>query len=219
MNTPDLGGRPPVGSARTVRFSDELLNLVDAAAARKGTSRAHWLRRAAEQRLAASYANGIVPAEPGEATHVEEHDVVVDGLRQSGPEIRVLGPVEVVGVAGESNDEITARRVSLTEIEAYLVLHPGRDHNRLEGAIWPQGVDRSTRNVQISRLRRWFGKSPAGEDYVPRVAQSAGYLLHPGVGCDWLEWQRRCTGNVSTASTASTETLLSALKPLPVRLC
>lgn len=45
-------GRPEVGPAFTVRFPDELLGRIDAAAATAHISRASWLRGAAEERLA-----------------------------------------------------------------------------------------------------------------------------------------------------------------------
>jgi hypothetical protein len=47
---PDLGGRPVVGPAFSVRFPVDLLARVDAA--RGATARAEWLREAAEGRLA-----------------------------------------------------------------------------------------------------------------------------------------------------------------------
>lgn len=46
---PDLGGRPGIGPAFSVRFPEELLSRVDSA--RGSTSRAEWLRVAAELRL------------------------------------------------------------------------------------------------------------------------------------------------------------------------
>jgi hypothetical protein len=43
----DVGGRPEIGPAFSLRFQPELLAAVDAAAERDGISRAEWLRRAA----------------------------------------------------------------------------------------------------------------------------------------------------------------------------
>lgn len=47
----DVGGRPPIGPAFSVRFPPTLMDRVDAAAAAEGCSRAAWLRIAAEDRL------------------------------------------------------------------------------------------------------------------------------------------------------------------------
>jgi hypothetical protein len=48
----NLGGRPEIGPAFSVRFPAVLLDRVDAAAAAEGRSRAGWLRASAEDRLA-----------------------------------------------------------------------------------------------------------------------------------------------------------------------
>lgn len=47
----NVGGRPEIGPAFSVRFPAVLLDRVDAAAAAEGRSRAGWLRASAEERL------------------------------------------------------------------------------------------------------------------------------------------------------------------------
>jgi hypothetical protein len=47
----NIGGRPEIGPAFSVRFPAVLLDRVDAAAAAEGRSRAGWLRASAEERL------------------------------------------------------------------------------------------------------------------------------------------------------------------------
>lgn len=42
----DVGGRPEIGPAFSLRFQPELLTAVDAAAKKDGLSRAEWIRRA-----------------------------------------------------------------------------------------------------------------------------------------------------------------------------
>jgi len=49
---PNLGGRPEVGPAFSVKFPPDLLAKVDEAARADGVSRAEWLRRAAHHQLA-----------------------------------------------------------------------------------------------------------------------------------------------------------------------
>jgi hypothetical protein len=47
----NLGGRPEIGPAFSVRFPAALLDRVDTAAAAEGRTRAGWLRASAEDRL------------------------------------------------------------------------------------------------------------------------------------------------------------------------
>lgn len=47
----NMGGRPEIGPAFSVRFPTDLLTEVDAAAAADSESRAEWLRSAAQDRL------------------------------------------------------------------------------------------------------------------------------------------------------------------------
>ncbi|MFZ3491886.1 LysM peptidoglycan-binding domain-containing protein [Streptomyces sp. 5.8] len=95
----------------------------------------------------------------------------------AAPQIRVLGPVDVAGALGrvESN-----RRRTLTEIAAWMVLHPGHNRHELDEAIWPgQRVYAGTRNTAISKLRTWIGRDPR----LPADAPDGSYLppIHDGV--------------------------------------
>ncbi|MFJ6438169.1 LysM peptidoglycan-binding domain-containing protein [Streptomyces sp. NPDC091416] len=110
----------------------------------------------------------------------------------AGPQIRVLGAVDVVGALGRVE---TYRRNSLTEIAAWLVLHPGRNRHELDEAIWPgQRVNAKTRNTSISKLRTWFGRDPR----LPADAPDTTYLLpvtdgvyafNDNVTADWHQFQ------------------------------
>ena len=51
MDKRNLGGRPEIGPAFSVRFPAALLDRVDTAAAAEGRTRAGWLRASAEERL------------------------------------------------------------------------------------------------------------------------------------------------------------------------
>ncbi|MFJ4500460.1 BTAD domain-containing putative transcriptional regulator [Streptomyces sp. NPDC088864] len=98
------------------------------------------------------------------------------------PYVRVLGPVELVSAEGpvESN-----RRGRLTEMAAWLVLHPNLEHRALDEAIWPgRDVGHSLRNSNMSKLRAWVG----GQSYLPFVTDGR-YAFAPYVRCDWLDFQ------------------------------
>lgn len=51
MNDTRPGGRPEIGPAFTIRFPTDLTDQIDAAAAADKTTRAAWLRQAAQDRL------------------------------------------------------------------------------------------------------------------------------------------------------------------------
>ncbi|MFF9076044.1 LysM peptidoglycan-binding domain-containing protein [Streptomyces sp. NPDC014872] len=110
----------------------------------------------------------------------------------AAPQIRVLGPVDVVGALGrvESN-----RRNSLTEIAAWLVLHPGRNRHELDEAVWPgQRVYAGTRNTAISKLRTWLGRDPRlaadapDSSYLPPINNGV-YAFNQDVTADWHQFK------------------------------
>jgi nucleoid-associated protein YgaU len=114
----------------------------------------------------------------------ESHD---EG-RQPAPEVLVLGPVEVRFANGE--DVASGRRRKLTELAAFIALHPGADNHGIDDAIWPtRRVSTSTRNSATSRLRRWLGTDPDGEPWLPLVPDRGQYQFRPGVRCDWHDFQ------------------------------
>ncbi|MGP4027312.1 hypothetical protein [Actinomadura sp. 3N407] len=113
-------------------------------------------------------------------------DAVQSPQPHRAPRVKVLGPVTIVGADGDGG----TRRASLTEIAAYLVLHPGCDHHMLTEAIWPgRRTDAATRNSQISRLRRWLGTDPDGNPYLPLVAESGRYALADSITSDWSQFR------------------------------
>lgn len=102
------------------------------------------------------------------------------------PQVCVLGPVMVVNATGDVGE----RRASLTELAAFLALHPGSQHHTVTEALWPgRRTDAPTRNSQMSRLRRWLGRDPEGSFYLPMVNESDGYNFAPTVGCDWRRFK------------------------------
>jgi hypothetical protein len=139
------------------------------------------------------------PGEPGEQ--------VLDILRApagaraprepSGPRIRLLGEVELLGARGPVSAD---QRPRLTEIAAYVALNPGSDQRALELLIDPaprrRGQSGSARGpaagrglaVAVDRLRDWLGDDPSGRPYLP-LDSSRGYAFGPAVSCDWDEFR------------------------------
>ena len=117
-----------------------------------------------------------VPAERDAGSHLEP------------PQILVLGPIEIRSTNGEEAE--SDRRRKLTELAAYIALHPGADNRAIDDAIWPtRRVSRSTRNSATSRLRRWLGEAPDGDPWLPPVPDRGRYRFRAEVGCDWQQFQ------------------------------
>jgi LysM repeat protein len=149
----------------------------------------------------AALASGTVPTSDG--------DVPAD---PQPPMVQILGPVEILRPRGAVEP---SKRRQLTEIAAYLALHPGSDHYGLSEAIWPgaRAVD-NTRHTALSKLRKWLGTSEVGIDYVPRVVED-GYRLHPDVRTDWQLWQALLPDGPGRASTATLAAALDLVKGKP----
>ncbi len=94
-------------------------------------------------------------------------------------EIRVLGPVEVVGAARPFT------RAWSLELVVYLAMHPGgASTDQWATHLWPsRSMAQASLHSTASAARRALGSTPDGEDHLPR---SHGRLaLGPGVGSDW----------------------------------
>lgn len=132
----------------------------------------------------------------------------------AGPQVRVLGSVDVIGTLGkvESN-----RRNTLTEISAWLILHPGKTRHELDEAIWPgQRVRADRRNNSISKLRSWFGRDPlldAGDPasaYLPLVTDGL-YSFGEQVTSDWSQFQQLYLEGMHSSGTDADTALATAL--------
>ncbi|GGA67858.1 hypothetical protein GCM10011490_18070 [Pseudoclavibacter endophyticus] len=111
------------------------------------------------------------------------------------PWVRLLGPVELLGAAGDppvtpqthTINNSTVKRA--TELVAYLALHPGVTAEQFHAAFWPGKDPRgktaaSNRNGLATRARKWLGTSADGQPYFPHVG-SDGYRLDERVTTDW----------------------------------
>ncbi|MFF7415691.1 LysM peptidoglycan-binding domain-containing protein [Streptomyces lydicus] len=104
-------------------------------------------------------------------------------LDEDAPEISVLGPVTVTGIAPSGHGP------KLAALAALLFFRPGRGADALQEAMGPNSPwSRNTLQARMSELRSRLGSNADGELYLPRD-RSAGYRLSPAVRCDWPRFQ------------------------------
>lgn len=116
----------------------------------------------------------------------------------SAAEVRVLGPIEVVGWREKPE------RAIVTELACFLALHGDRpiSGDELRTALWPDDAkEASAKSLRtyMSLLRKAFGT-----DRVPQ-GTAAGYRLAPDVLVDWVRFTEL------TQSGCSEQDLLAAL--------
>ncbi|MFZ4246583.1 LysM peptidoglycan-binding domain-containing protein [Streptomyces griseoincarnatus] len=102
----------------------------------------------------------------------------------NAPEIRVLGPIEVTGVAG------TGHGPRLAQLATLLFFRPGRSPETLCADMDPASPwHLNTLNARMQGLRRSLGNDPDGNPYVPRRKTGQDpYRLSPAVRCDWTHF-------------------------------
>jgi nucleoid-associated protein YgaU len=128
-------------------------------------------------------------APPVAAAAVEAPAVVgapSEGFAPTYPEIRILGQVDLIGVGEEVEH---GRRARLTELAAWIALHPGSPVRELDAAVWPLGVTATARNSAISQLRRWVGTNQDGTSHLPAAVGGEGYRFASGFACDWFRFR------------------------------
>lgn len=152
----------------------------------------------------------VAPVEPGEDDTVEPDDEPGPPT-EPAPLVQVLGPVAVLHARGRLESD---RRNQLTEIAAFIALHPGFDHTHLDEAKWPGARNlTNTRNSAISKLRRWLGAAADGTEHLPDAA--GGYRLHPDVRSDWHLWLELLPDGPAGASTEALADALELVKGQP----
>ncbi|MBZ3906556.1 LysM peptidoglycan-binding domain-containing protein [Streptomyces griseiscabiei] len=142
---------------------------------------------AGDQALAEDPVEDEAPQEPGAqltetgdgrgAEGPETHDL-------HAPEIRVLGPVEVDGVAASGHGP------RIAQLAALLFFRPGRSADALCSDMDPLAPwSSNTLNARLRGLRSALGNDPAGDAYVPRRRTGDDpYRLSPAVRCDWTRF-------------------------------
>ncbi|WP_327087472.1 hypothetical protein OIE66_34870 [Nonomuraea sp. NBC_01738] len=116
----------------------------------------------------------------------------LDSLRPPAIEIRMLGPIEIIGPS-ELEPLEEGRMAIATELLVYLATHPGGVHPVvLGGVLWPRGVQAMVRDATIARVADWLGEELLFTDEAGRLR------LGPGVRTDWVlfrELVRRSHGD------------------------
>lgn len=134
-------------------------------------------------------ATALMPEEEvttGTNIRTRRHDTSTTetGASGQGPEIRVLGPVEVTGVRPSGHGP------RIAQLAALLYFKPGRTADELCTHMDPATPwTAATLNARLHGLRRALGDDPQGRPYVPR--RSAGdtpYRLSPAIHCDWTHF-------------------------------
>ncbi|MFI7460979.1 BTAD domain-containing putative transcriptional regulator [Nonomuraea sp. NPDC049646] len=100
----------------------------------------------------------------------------LEGLHPPAVEIRMLGPIEIAGLAPLEE----GRMALATELLIYLATHPGGVHPVvLGGVLWPRGVQTMVRDATIARVADWLGPEHLHVDEAGRLR------LGPEVRTDW----------------------------------
>lgn len=133
--------------------------------------------------------------EPAVTVHVAEWEL----------EVRVLGPVDVMGAARPFD------RHKHLEIAVYLALHPdGVSDERLKTALWPDRAPSTTTfNTAISTTRHRLGRDSDGDVFLSHYAAvGRRYQLSPRAGSDWTRFQ----AHVARAAHADREVTIDELR-------
>jgi len=134
-------------------------------------------------------------------------------LHPPAPRILILGPVDVEGAHGQIKPNDQGRAI---ELAALIALHPGGDHIAIDAAMAPgKTVSTNTRNAQMSRLRRWLGTAPDGQDYLLRHTAAHGYRWHPAVYTDWQQFEDLLPDGAQKAATDRLEQALTLIRGRP----
>ena len=102
----------------------------------------------------------------------------------TGPVVRVLGKVEIIGARGPR----PASHRRTTELVTFLTMHPGGDEKVFSAAIFPGealGAKLShKRQTYMNTARRWLGRDDEGRPFVVEV-DADGYRVTGDVTLDW----------------------------------
>ena len=128
-------------------------------------------------------------------------------------EVRVLGPVEVVGRG-------PVPRAKSLEAIVYLAMHrDGADSDRLRWALWPEGSKRTTWDTTSSVARNWLGQASDGTLLLPKAYHNRGlFRLDELVGTDYQRFRDAVALAEHLDGAAAVALLRSALERVRGRL-
>ncbi|HEV2809919.1 MAG TPA: bacterial transcriptional activator domain-containing protein, partial [Acidimicrobiales bacterium] len=128
-------------------------------------------------------------------------------------EVRVLGPVEVVGRG-------PVPRAKSLEAVVYLAMHrDGADSDRLRWALWPEGSERTTWDTTSSVARKWLGQASDGTLLLPKAYHNRGlFRLDELVGTDYERFRDAVALAEHLDGAAAVALLRSALELVRGRL-
>lgn len=190
------------------------LEAAPAAAIAQGTSTDVEDDQVIEQEEAESAAAVVDETDAaGEEPAAEPAAAAVTLMPRRGPQILLMGTVEIANASGPVEPSKQAR---LTELAAILAVHPGCDHTTIDECYSPgKRVTDNARNTQISKLRRWLGKTAEGDDFLPRYQVDTGYKFHEHVTSDWSQWNELLPEGPANAPTEALEQALSLVRGRP----
>jgi DNA-binding SARP family transcriptional activator len=132
----------------------------------------------------------VPPEESGIPALLPLHASAPSNPGAATPAVRLLGAVRVDGADPHAGEGKKLNR--LTELAAYLALHPGVTADEISSRLGTdsQPWSAATRQGYLSRLRTWLGRDENGNLYVPNVdARQGGYRMSESFGCDWHGFQ------------------------------
>jgi nucleoid-associated protein YgaU/DNA-binding SARP family transcriptional activator len=116
------------------------------------------------------------------------------------PRVLLLGPVEVTGVREDRSLHRTRR---LTELVAYLALHPGATASQIDEALWPgKRITAINRASFVSRTRQWLGYDSENDPYLPLIGDAGRLTLATTVTCDWYDFLRHARAGLHEGNPA-----------------
>ncbi|MGH1565706.1 BTAD domain-containing putative transcriptional regulator [Mumia sp. DW29H23] len=151
--------------------------------------------------LAALFELPVEPA-PVRIEDLAEALVVEQAVLATGDDEPVVVSVDVLGpvLVRASGPIDEARRALFTEIVTYLAVHPEGVHvNVLTGAIWPRGVDASTRDATLAGVAEWLSTTASG---APVLEVDAGVwsIRRSSLACDWDRFRAALNRAVTSRS-------------------
>ncbi|MGW2866444.1 LysM peptidoglycan-binding domain-containing protein [Streptomyces sp. NPDC001205] len=138
---------------------------------------------------------------PSSAKNVQAGKDPRDAGDPDVPQIRVLGPVQVPGVAGSGHGP------RIAQLAALLYFKPGRSADTLCADMDPLNPwSKKTLDSRLGDLRRCLGDDPHGNPYVPRrTTRDDPYHLSPHISCDWTTFHHLAEHALPHGPTAVTD--------------